>query len=577
MRHFYLLGLFFTVIAWAPPADVRAGDANYSRKEVIYARKYGTALTMDIFSPKLKANGAGVIFAVSGGWFSNHSSITGNIPLFIQPLVDKGYTVFAVVHGSSPKYALPEILEDMHRSVRFIRQNAKEYGVDPERLGITGGSAGGHLSLMQGCAGIDGNPKSPDPVDRRSSRVQAVVSFYPPTDFLNWGETGKVMLGTHPIVPVKGAFDFSRLNPKTVAFELVTDEKKRAEIGKEMSPIAHVAKNNPPTLIIHGDKDALVPIQQAQIMAAKLKEAGVTSELIVKKGGGHDAALVKEHTPHMIAWFDKYLLSGEPQAATSLQDLQVIPLWAGGAPGSEGKTSAEITKGVAPRRAVSNVHNPSLTVFLPPKEKANGAAVIVCPGGGWRVLMIDYEGYDVARYLANHGIAAFVLKYRLIGGESDYKVNVHALADTQRAVQLVRSRAQEWNIDPARVGMVGFSAGGGMVNLASARFKEGQPDATDPVEHFNSRPSFQGLIYAAVKEPNVIKGTPPAFLAVAADDKLASGSIAHYQALRKAGVPAELHIYERGGHGFLQPGPAQTWNARFVDWMDVRGYLQAKK
>jgi endo-1,4-beta-xylanase len=239
--------------------------------------------------------------------------------------------------------------------------------------------------------------------------------------------------------------------------------------------------------------------------------------------------------------------------------------------------SAEVVKGVAPRRAVSNVHSPSLTVFLPPKEKASGAAVIVCPGGGWKVLMIDYEGYDVARYLASHGIAAFVLKYRLIGGESNYKVDVHALADTQRAVQLVRSRAREWNIDPARVGMVGFSAGGGMIIMASAKFKTGQPDANYPVERQSSRPNFQGLIYAAAKEPNVTKDTPPAFLAVAADDRLASGTIGYYQALRNAGVPAELHIYERGGHGFLQPGPAQTWNARFIDWMDGRGYLKSQK
>jgi acetyl esterase/lipase len=256
---------------------------------------------------------------------------------------------------------------------------------------------------------------------------------------------------------------------------------------------------------------------------------------------------------------------------------QIVPLWAGGAPGSEGNTSAEVVKGVAPRRAVSNVHNPSLTVCLPPKEKSTGAAVIVCPGGGWKVLMIDYEGYDVARYLSSKGIAAFVLKYRLIGGGSDYKVDVHALADTQRAVQLVRSRAPEWHIDTARVGMVGFSAGGGNVIMASERFKVGQPDALDPIERQNSRPNFQGLIYAAPKEASISKDTPPAFLAVAADDRLAEGSMAHYQALRKAGVPAELHIYERGGHGFLQPGPAQTWNARFVDWMDVRGYLKAQK
>jgi glucose/arabinose dehydrogenase/acetyl esterase/lipase len=307
VKRLLLSAILLAVNLSLPNTALRAQESRDNRKEVIYGRKFGTALTMDVFTPKKEANGAGIIFAVSGGWYSDHNSIAGSIPLYIQPLLDKGYTVFAVVHGSNPKYALPEILEDMHRSVRFIRHNAKEYGIDPDRLGITGGSAGGHLSLMQGCAGKDGDPRAADLVDRQSSRVQAVVAFYPPTDFLNWGEKGKVMLGNHPFVPIKGAFDFSRLNPKTAAFELITDENKREEIGRAVSPITHVAKDNAQTLIVHGDKDLLVPLQQAEIMAAKLKEAGVDSELIVKKGGGHDGTLVKEHMPKMIEWFDKHL------------------------------------------------------------------------------------------------------------------------------------------------------------------------------------------------------------------------------------------------------------------------------
>jgi acetyl esterase/lipase len=306
MKRILLLALFIVSADWTPA--VGAEEPGFSRQEVIYGRKYGTALTMDVFTPKTSANGAGVIFVVSGGWYSDHNGINGAVPLYIQPLVDKGYAVFAVVHGSNPKFAIPEILDDLHRSVRFIRHNAKDYGIDPNRLGVTGGSAGGHLSLMLGCGGMEGNPKpDADPIDRESCRLQAVVAFYPPTDFLNWGEPGHVMLGTHALVPVKGAFDFHKLNPKTVSFELITDEKEREEIGREISPINHVAKDNPPTLIVHGDKDTLVPLQQAQIMEAKMKEAGATCELIVKKGGGHDGALVKEYLPKAIEWFDKYL------------------------------------------------------------------------------------------------------------------------------------------------------------------------------------------------------------------------------------------------------------------------------
>jgi acetyl esterase/lipase len=307
-----LLAVLLTCSLLGPAAFTRGADEPaYARKEVIYGRKFGTALTMDVFTPKKGANGAGVIFCVSGGWYSDHNGITGIIPLYVEPLLDKGYTVFAVVHGSNPKFALPEILGDMHRAVRFIRHNAKEYGIDPDRLGITGGSAGGHLSLMQGCDGKDGNPRSTDPVERESSRVQAVVAFYPPTDFLNWGEKGKAMLGTHPIVPVKGAFDFHRLDPKTNSFAEITDEKEREKIGKDVSPITHVAKDNPPTLIIHGDKDLLVPLQQAEEMTAKMKEAGATVELIVKKGGGHDAVIVKENMPKVVEWFDKHLAKKE--------------------------------------------------------------------------------------------------------------------------------------------------------------------------------------------------------------------------------------------------------------------------
>jgi acetyl esterase/lipase len=307
MKRLLLVFTLLALLPVSPSLGQQATQPGYDRKEVIYGRKYGTALTMDVFTPKKVANGAGVIVVVSGGWYSDHNSITPMISGLIQPLLDRGYTTFAVVHGSNPKFSLPEILEDMHRSVRFIRNYAKEYGIDGSRLGITGGSAGGHLSLMQGCAGKDGNPKASDPVDRESSRVQAVVSVYPPTDFLNWGERGKVMLGNHTTVPVKGAFDFQQLNPKTRSFELITDETRRQEIGKEISPITHVAKNNPPTLLIHGDKDVIVPLQQSEIMVAKLKEAGVTCELIISKGRGHDPQIIQEQRPSMIEWFDKYL------------------------------------------------------------------------------------------------------------------------------------------------------------------------------------------------------------------------------------------------------------------------------
>src|SRR5262245_50883048 len=251
------VGLMAVVAAVLASAVVQAQEvASFTRKEdVIYGRKFGTALTMDVFTPKENANSACVIFCVSGGWFSDHNAINVN---FIREFLKRGYTVFAVVHGSQPKFNLEEILQDMHRAVRYIRTHAKDFNIDLNRLGITGGSAGGHLSLMQGMASAEGDPKAKDPVDRASSRVQAVGSIFPPTDFLNWGEKGKLMLGTHPVVPVGGAFAFYEQDKKTLMHMPVTDPEKRKEIGKKISPIYHVSSDDPPTLIVHGDKDALV-------------------------------------------------------------------------------------------------------------------------------------------------------------------------------------------------------------------------------------------------------------------------------------------------------------------------------
>src|SRR5438067_2151709 len=184
------------------PAFTRAAD-------VIYGRKYGMALTLDVFTPKANANGAAVVWVVSGGWVSAHELAAPEFPFSpVNELVKRGYTVFAVIHGSQPKFTIPEILQDMHRAVRFIRAHAADYKIDPDRIGITGGSAGGHLSLMQGTAGDQGDPKARDPIDRTSSRVQAVACFFPPTDFLNYGEKGHVLLSTNVQPPFRAALDY---------------------------------------------------------------------------------------------------------------------------------------------------------------------------------------------------------------------------------------------------------------------------------------------------------------------------------------------------------------------------------
>jgi acetyl esterase/lipase len=269
-----------------------------------------------------------------------------------------------------------------------------------------------------------------------------------------------------------------------------------------------------------------------------------------------------------------------------------IPLWANGAPNSESLRDKKevITPPSGPHDSVkvSSIHNPSLLVYLPPKEKATGAAMIVAPGGGHRFLSIDTEGTNVAEWLNSIGVAAFVLKYRLAREEgSPYKVEVDPYADAQRSIRMIRARAKEWGVDPARVGIMGFSAGGEVAVLASTKFDAGKPDAADPIERQSSRPDFQILIYPGVQaeKVEVSKDTPPTFLLCADNDKGPSTAIpAVYLALKKAGVPAELHIYASGGHGFgYQPTDNRpsviyaTWIARLQDWMADVGMSPAKQ
>jgi acetyl esterase/lipase len=260
---------------------------------------------MDVFAPadKAKANGRGIIWCVSGGWVSGKP---GGIGLG-QELVARGYTVFAVVHGSQPKFTIPEVLEDMHRAVRFIKTNAKKYNIDPEKLGIAGGSAGGHLSLMQGCAPKEAEPDASDPVARQSSRVAAVACFFPPTDFLNYGKDGELALGEGILKGFRPPFDFWEREKGTNKLVVIADQERRKAIGKQISPIYHVSKTSAPALIMHGDADLLVPIQQAESMIARLKENDVPCELVVKKGAGHGWNGMGKDVKLFADWFDRYL------------------------------------------------------------------------------------------------------------------------------------------------------------------------------------------------------------------------------------------------------------------------------
>jgi acetyl esterase/lipase len=308
-------GVLLMVAAHPLFAPEREAPSFTRQEDVIYARKHGTALTMDVFTPKKNANGAAAILVVSGGWSSARKFPAKFV--FVDELLTRGYTVFAVVHGSQPQYTVPEIIQDVNRAVRFIRHHARDYKIDPNRLGIYGASSGGHLALMQALAGDTGDPSAEDPVEKVSSRVRAVACFFPPTDFLNYGKPGEVALGRGALADLKAAFDFRTFDTKTKAFVLVKDEEQILKIGREISPAYHVSKDAPPTLIFHGDADKLVPIQQSRLLVQKLKEKDVEVKLVVKPGAGHAYGLVMGHGhgwPNLskdlalIAdWFDKHL------------------------------------------------------------------------------------------------------------------------------------------------------------------------------------------------------------------------------------------------------------------------------
>jgi acetyl esterase/lipase len=273
-------------------------------------------------------------------------------------------------------------------------------------------------------------------------------------------------------------------------------------------------------------------------------------------------------------------------------DPKVELLWPDGAPGARGNADGD---------------KPSLTIYLPPAEKATGAAAVICPGGGYGGLAFDHEGHQVAQWLNSFGVAGVILKYRHHGTGYGHPA---PLQDAQRAIRMVRSRAKEWNIRPERIGILGFSAGGHLASTAGTHFDKGKADAADPTDRASCRPDFMVLVYPVISftepfthtgsrknllgtepdpklvenlsnEKQVTRETPPTFLLHTDEDSgvPAENSVAFYLALRRAKVPAEMHIYAKGPHGFglgKKGEPMATWPDRCIDWMRGLGLLDRK-
>jgi len=252
--------------------------------DVVYGHKDGLALTMDVLTPS-KSNGAGVVFIVSGGygsqWYPPEQAVRHR-----RPLLDAGYTVFSVRHGSAPKYLVPEIIEDVRRSIRHIRLHAKRFNIDAEKIGVTSASSGGHLALMLATTADAGDAKAKDPVMRSSNRVNAVVAYFAPSDLREWVKPGSFYYQRYPAL---------RFAPAKAA---------------ACSPILHVDKNDAPTLLVHGDLDPRVPLKHSKRMFAELRKHGVPSNLAVIKGAGHSfpGNYGKQASQARVQWFNKHLL-----------------------------------------------------------------------------------------------------------------------------------------------------------------------------------------------------------------------------------------------------------------------------
>lgn len=259
---------------------------------IVYGERHGRPLTLEVARPA-RPNGLGVILMVSGSWKSGANSFK---PWITAPILRRGYTVFAVSHLSQPQATVMEIVEDVSRAVRFIRHHAREYGVDPDRLGVTGGSSGGHLSLMLATRGGPGPADASDPVSRESSAVQAVAIFFPVTDLLNLGDSTENLRDGGPPKSFRRAF---AQEPVDLATWKIT--------GGAMSPIYHVSSNLPPVLIVHGDADTLVPLDQSERFAEKARELGRVTDVVVRHGVGHGWLTMAWDIRKFADWFDAHL------------------------------------------------------------------------------------------------------------------------------------------------------------------------------------------------------------------------------------------------------------------------------
>jgi acetyl esterase/lipase len=284
-----------------------AQDPTYQQLEnVVYAEEHGVGLLMDIFRPTGDANGLGIVDVISGAWHSDRGKIRDHARAqTFQILCRKGYTVFAIRPGSISKFNAPEMIVNLNQGIVWVKQHAETYRVDPERLGMMGASAGGHLACLAAVTaapeGAHAGGNGDGSTSRSDTRVKAVAVFFPPTDFLNFGGHAVDLEATEGIGPLALQLALPKGTPPPTAEEMTRQITR-------ISPARLVTPQAPPFLLIHGDADPVVPLQQSELMLAALKQAAVPAELVVKQGGGHPWLTLHEEVQLMADWFDQQLL-----------------------------------------------------------------------------------------------------------------------------------------------------------------------------------------------------------------------------------------------------------------------------
>jgi acetyl esterase/lipase len=540
--------------------------------------------SMTILSPpEGKNTGVALILCPGGGYGSLGTETVKETAEWLNP---RGVTVVFLKYRVPKRHAgfamNHQPLQDAQRATGILRSRAKEWGIDPGKIGVGGFSAGGHLaaSLAVNHAGRSYEPL--DAFDRVSCRPDFAVLLYPA--YL-----------TDPIL--------SRQRDPALHYDRIN------------------ARDTPPTLIsiTRPDKFTIGSVEFYQALA----DAGVSAELHVYPEGGHGGAIAKYPFGEWAKEFSRFLgdhgflkpaerpapsiyagaaaieavAAVEPGGGLTAGDLAIrrvlgrdcplVPVWPRRTGPDDVLEAAAERVATLPNRgnalSIRDVTRPTLTVVQPPQSKRNRLAVIVCPGGGYGQLAAEHEGTRACEWLNELGITAFLLKYRVPRRDGQFVKHQHALQDLQRSVRLVRSEADRWGIDPRQVGVCGFSAGGHLCAVLCTNFARDAYAPIDGADKRSSRPDFGILVYPAyLTEPRtsndvdpLVKdlrrnATPPLFLAAARDDSFTRGMLSFYLDVREAKVPAECHVYAGGRHGGgLDPAsyPASDWTNACARWL----------